>query len=274
MLHKILRASNKVWNAMYYDELVETQEYQISYLKDADRLYFNCAHALITSDDQTLNLIETYFMERGVNPAFYLDSENPKDLEQKLRDRRYVDISEEEENWYVRDCSASLLQKYEDQVATFQAQNPGLETCIFAPCESQDLFDTFLKIDGDVNEITPPVLEKLRHNLLEPKDSDVQFLCALACENGEPVSVGLMGITQGMAFLSEDATRPQFRQRGFHNWVCLKRSISALKLGASHIIVNCDGNSYSNRSYQRLGFTKLFSRQYFNQQNLDHKGSI
>jgi len=123
MLHKIFRASNKVWNAMYYDELLDTDDFQISYLKEADRLYFNAAHALASASSEILDTIEFYFKQRSMQPGVYLDPANPTALEETLLQRGYSLAEEEEENWYVLECNKASLEDFETKIKEFQIKN-------------------------------------------------------------------------------------------------------------------------------------------------------
>src|SRR5262245_43214471 len=75
-IHRLIRANNAVWAAMYYDELVDTDSYQLTYMADADAGYYNCAQAVSRSDPDVLDAIEAFYSARGLPPAVYLDPES------------------------------------------------------------------------------------------------------------------------------------------------------------------------------------------------------
>ena len=45
-IHELIRANNALWSVLYYDELIETPTYQLSFLAEADAGFYNCAQAV------------------------------------------------------------------------------------------------------------------------------------------------------------------------------------------------------------------------------------
>ncbi|MFH1832207.1 MAG: GNAT family N-acetyltransferase [bacterium] len=264
MLSDLFRASNKFWHALYYDELVDSKEYQISHLKNADRLYFNCAHALNTIDGAILDDIENYFKKQKINPAIYLDPESPQDLEKILIMRGYAEVKEEQENWYTFDCTQKqVLQELSEKIKIFQAQKPELECLLFYPMTNSRALKQFLKLDAEVNGINSQVLEKFKENLMNPRYHDLKFVCALALDNNIPATIGLIGLNQDMVFFAEGATSPDFRRQGIYTWLRQICMLFAAQQGCSKIAVNCDRDAYSNNTFKRLGFQRLCERKFF-----------
>jgi len=264
MLHKMLRISNKFLYALYYDELVEDETYQISYLKEADRPYFNCAHAVNSLDDCVFGSVENYFIKKQTNPAFYIDSECPKKLKDVLVNRGYHELEKELENWYMLDCrKPDVFRGIEEKVQVFQTQNSLSECILFSPMTQTNLLEKFLELDVQVNAINKIIFEKLKKNLMAPKLSGLQFFCALVSENNIPASIGLIAFMDGDAFLAEGATHPNFRRRGFYTWLSQVFLLFAARQGCKRIIVNCDYDAYSNNTYKRLGFESICQRQFF-----------
>jgi ribosomal protein S18 acetylase RimI-like enzyme len=249
---------------MYYDEIVEADTHQISYLKNADRSYFNCAHAVNVNDDNIVNEVEKYFEQRQVNSAFYIDPEAPKELEQNLFRRGYFEDSAERENWYRLDgCNKSVFQDLSVKIELFNTQNPLLECVLFYPGTKTYLLKNFLEIDAKVNSISDHAIKNLEENLIKPKNSEIQFVCALAIENNIPVSTVLIGFYGEFAFLAEGATHPDFRQRGIYTWLNRNSIYFIAKRGVKSIVVNCDCEAYSNNTYKRLGFDYICQRHLF-----------
>ncbi len=267
MLHKIFRASNKVWNAMYYDELLDTDDFQISYLKEADRLYFNAAHALASASSEILDTIEFYFKQRSMQPGVYLDPANPTALEETLLQRGYSLAEEEEENWYVLECNKASLEDFETKIKEFQIKNQSLECIVFVPTLPSILLDQFLELNGYVNSISTPALQKLKDNLLNSKDPKIQFICIIARENEKAISTGLIGLYNNMAFLAEGATHPKFRQRGIYSWLSRIATLYAIKQNCNLIAVNCYKTAFSNHTFRRLGFSLICTRVFYTKSN-------
>lgn len=261
MLHSIIRDSNRVWQAMYYDELIDKSEYQISYLEKADRPYFNCAQVL--QNKSYLDEIEDYFLTKKLPPAIYIDPEGPKDLEPFLRERGYQEVQEEQENWYSLDCGQINFHALRQEIQNYHASSPDIECVPFLPLTSSSLLDQFIKLNGWVNKISPQSLNKLKQNLLHPKDSHIQFICFLVCKEGQAISCGLVSCFQNKAFLSEGATHPKHQNKGIYSWHRKMAILLALQHKFSHLYVNCDRGAYSNHTYKRLGFQEICKRQFF-----------
>lgn len=262
MLHDLLRASNKFWHSLYYDELVDADAYQISYLEHADRPYFNCAHTVKSSDDTIINAIEHFFVQRDLAPAFYLDPQSPQDLDGKLFQRGYVELPTEQEHWYELDCSRIDVPSLTARVDEFCEQNPAMECVLFSPMTESFLLRQFLELDALVNDISAPVLEKVRRKL-HTHQNDVTYMCALALEQQEPATTGLVGLCGQYAFLAEGATHPNFRRRGIYTWLGQISLLWIALQGVTKVIVNCDPEAYSNNTYRRLGFDCFCSRRFF-----------
>jgi ribosomal protein S18 acetylase RimI-like enzyme len=261
MLQDIFRASNKVWYSMYLDELIEKPNYQISYLNTkSDRLYFNCAHTLTKNNIHDVEVIENYFRDKKLDPAIYLDPESPPELEPLLLSRGYIEIPEELEYWYKINLEDDAEKK------RVETQNPpNLDVASFYPSEDPSLLNSFLTINAIANNLDTLLIEKLKKNLLQPKNPLVNFICFIAFHHNQPASIGLMGLYEDDAFFSEGGTHPDFRRQGIYKSlreVCIQH---AKRLGARKIVVNCDREAFSNNAYQRLGFTRLCERRFLQQ---------
>lgn len=261
MLRSIFRDSNKVWDAMYYDDLLDTPNYQISYLADAERPYFNCAH--VVQDKNCLEAIENYFEKRNLSPAIYIDPEGPQDLERTIKEKGYSEILEEQENWYGLDCSYINISKIRQQIYNYQNSFPEIQCISFLPLTPSSLLDEFMELNGSVNQIPDHSLAKLKKNLLFPKESGVRFVCFLVCTENKAISTGLMGCYNGKAFLAEAATHPEYQNKGIHTWQRKITTLLAAQHRISHLYVNCDRDSYSNNTYRRLGFKEICQRRLF-----------
>jgi len=263
MLQKMFRASNRFWHAMYYDELLEFDSHQISYLNGANRLYFNSAHSLCTDDARILAGIEDFYRQRGLPPAVYVDPESPAGLEEALKRRGYVERDEERENWYLLSfADASTRAKYPPHGDDLP-RDPGTEFVVFHPMTDSPLLDDFLRVDAEVNGLDAAAVASLKTNLLRPKRSDVQLICALAIKDGKAASTVLVGFHEEHAFLAEGATLPAFARQGLSTRLTAVCTRLAARLGCAGVIVNCDRDAHSNAMVQRMGYTFLCPRRFF-----------
>lgn len=263
MIHQIIRASNQVWNSMYYDNLMDCKDYQVSITKKADRLYFNCAHVMSKDDETTFSKIETIFFENALVPAIYYDPASPKGLEEKLIQRGYKLVPDELEHWHALSLNKNSIAK----LKSIPAKNPKIVSTLqfelFKPQENEKLFAQFLAMDQLANEISDPLLHKLEENLLNPQDEQVKFICCIGLMDGVPASSGLIALLDNYAFFSEGATHPHFRRQGIYTDVRRTSVLCAYQAGCTHAFANCDKNAYSNNTYQNLGFQKIFSRDFY-----------
>lgn len=262
MLHELLRVSNKFWHSLYYDELIEADAYQISYLEHADRPYFNCAHVVNSSQDTVIDAVEHFFVQRDLAPAFYLDPQSPQDLADKLTQRGYVELPAEQEHWYELDSSSIDVPSLTARVNEFCKQNPSMECVLFSPRADSFLLHQFLELDALVNDISAPILEKVRSKLHKQQD-EVTFMCLLALADKVPVATGLVGLCGQYAFLAEGATHQSFRRRGIYTWLGQNSLLWIVRQNIAKVIVNCDPQAYSNNTYRRLGFDCFCSRRFF-----------
>lgn len=263
MLQDMFRASNRFWHAMYYDELLEFDTHQVSYLKNANRLYFNSAHSLCKQDARILSGIEEFYRERGLPPAVYVDPESPAGLEDALKSRGYVERDEERENWYLLSfADAPSRAKYPPHGDDLP-RDPGTEFLVFHAMTDSRLLDDFLRVDAEVNGLDAAAVASLKKNLLRPKRSDVQLICALAVREGKPASTVLMGLHGRHAFLAEGATLSEFARQGLSTRMTAVCTRLAAQLGRDGVIVNCDRDAHSNAMLLRMGYTFLCSRRFF-----------
>src|SRR5580692_5979623 len=69
----LIQGNNIIWYLMYYDEIIIKDHYHTTLLKNADLAFYNTAQAVSTINQKNLNDIEKYYIQRQIEPAFYLD---------------------------------------------------------------------------------------------------------------------------------------------------------------------------------------------------------
>jgi GNAT superfamily N-acetyltransferase len=86
-------------------------------------------------------------------------------------------------------------------------------------------------------------------------------LCYLAVsETGEPAGGGALAMRDGLATLFADSTIPAFRRRGLHRELISARLNEAIAQGCDAATASTLPGSQSQRNYERLGFTVVYTK--------------
>ncbi len=106
-----------------------------------------------------------------------------------------------------------------------------------------------------------------------PTDLDIECARALAGRPGtvhfigylneEPAGAGLMRVSDGVAFLAADATRPAHRRRGVQQALLAARVSAAREAGCDLAVIEAAPGGVSMRNQQRAGFMTMYTRVSF-----------
>jgi GNAT superfamily N-acetyltransferase len=256
-VHALLRANNRVWAALYYDELVETPAFQLTAMAGADAGYYNCAQAVTNADPATLDAVEAFYQARGLPPAFYLDPDSAPGLEEHLVSRGYQETCAEEERCLVHDAArlpppGSLLRLPPDRVRLAHLGGP-----------EDPLFGAFLHVDGAANDLPARIVDRLAANLRSPAPPGVELRCLLALVDGEPAASCLVGLHEEYALFAECGTLPEHRRRGLFSALVLSGLALARGRGAGTALLTAAASAHSVPAAQGVGFRLLCTRRYF-----------
>lgn len=260
-IQALIRGNNAVWYLMYYDELVDTPSWQLTFLREADAGFYNCAHAVTRLNDADQECIEAFFMDRGVAPAFYVDPESSAWLPERLQQHGYVEVDEEAEHWWVVELTQDRSERWRQ--SCYHKLAPGeVAIELVAPDDSAS-FEAFLRVDQRANQLPDNIMAKLRRNILTHTWPGARNHYFLGRVRGEPVCSGSVGFWSGMAFLAEGGTLPDHRGAGLHTEMIRQRALFAHQHGARWLAFTCTRTALSNRTGSRLEFELAFVRHYF-----------
>ncbi len=82
----------------------------------------------------------------------------------------------------------------------------------------------------------------------------------LARADGQPAAYGILFLADGIAYLADAATDPEFRGRGLHAALLGRRLRDAARAGAAFITAGAEFLSTSHRNMDRAGLRLLFLR--------------
>lgn len=252
-IRDVVRRSNHFWQAIFYDELIEQESCQISFLKNSERLYYNAAHVLTRSSPEMLQSIEGEFLRRNITPAVYWDPEAPQDMTGLLKMNGYACVHAETEKWY----GYSLAQTQEKCVLPKETA----DIAFFKPAADARL-DQFMHVNTSVNALSKTLASRLRERLLM-SHRDVEIYLFLACVDGKPAATTMLGIVEGLGFTAEVATLPEFRRRGLFLALAEAAICKARESRCTAMYVNCDAEAFSNQGYLRCGYRDIFTRYYY-----------
>lgn len=245
--HELIRANNQLWRLLYYDELIETAEYQLSYLEEADAPFYNCAHAVTGWDGRIAAAIHGFFGARGVAAALYLDPQTPPEVPAQLIREGYRREEAERESWWGMDLTGLAIPE-EDRSRPFDVENAAA-------------LGAFIALDAEVNQLPPAVAAKLQTNLRTRRAPQIQVGHFLELRNGVPVCCGSVGVVGPFAALAEGATATDHRRQGLYRRLTMARLGWARERGARYAFLTAAAQAASNAAAQAMGFSLTFSRE-------------
>lgn len=256
-LHTDIYSNNLIWSLMYYDQMIPNTEYHLTVLSEANRYFYNAAHALQTASTDIIDEIENFYMEKDLIPSFYLDPKTPSGVLEELIKRDYQEAPEESEHWYRFD-----LRKQIPNSERFLKLNPSqIEIKEVVPEDIQ--FLDFVGINRLMNGLTPELASKYLHNCRTRKIPEIKNHYFLAFVDGKPASTGSVGIVGETAFFAEGATLPEYQRRGIYSYILADRLQFSLQQRCRNACVICEQGAYSSRGAVKVGFDPYFSRKLF-----------
>ncbi|MFI6979059.1 GNAT family N-acetyltransferase [Embleya sp. NPDC050154] len=265
--HAAIRANNLVWWCLYYDELLDDEAYQLTHLADADAFY-NCAQAVSDSGDHTFAAVEDFYRRRGMVPALYTDPNQPEDLPSRARAHGYSPVPTEDELWFGYDLTDdTAFERPDHEVLRVE---PDRVRILEIDPHGRDL-DTFLRINGDNNDLSASVRSRLANNLTRRRLRGVELTLLLVTLDGEPVATGAMGLCRDMAFICESATEPHARRKGIYSALLRRRLETARESGARHAYLTTALDAQSGPAALKLGFEQVWRREYLRQTRTDNR---
>ncbi|WP_437953458.1 GNAT family N-acetyltransferase [Sorangium sp. So ce296] len=260
-IHRLVRANNAVWAAMYYDELVDTDDYQLTYMADADAGYYNCAQAVSRSGPDVLAAVEAFYAARGLPPAVYLDPESAPGLRAQLAAAGYAEIPGEAENCHLLDLRGPAPDGSPPEAALRLPVERVRAVRLAGP--DDPLFPAFVDVDGTSNELPDAVRRKLAQNLRDRCLPGVEVHCFLALVDGVPASSRVVGFCDGCALYAEGGTLPAYRRLGLYAFLMLHGLAFARARGARFAFQTAAASAHSNPAVLKLGFQRVCTRSYW-----------
>lgn len=265
-IHALIRGNNRIWALMYYDALVETDHYQLSFMGEADADYYNCAQAVTELNESQLSVIELFYRTRHLDPAFYLDPLNESWLFPLLESHGYVEQIEEVEHWWTLDLTPETVLRLQGSTPLKIEENRVRIVAISPQNEKE--FEAFIRVDCLSNELSPQVTQKLTANLREKShpqlENHLQNHLFLGTVDGEPAFTGSLGIAtvEGIryGFLAEGGTLSPYRNQGLHRQMIRERALFAATQQVSTICFTCTEEALSNQTAEKMGMTLAFKR--------------
>lgn len=262
-IHEAIRANNLVYELMYYNELINEPNYQLTWMEEADLAYYNCAQAIDRFSPQLVKEVEDFYNKKGLQPAFYIDPDSPKELLNHLKENGYREIQNEEESWQYLD-----LTTIQDDIDPKQYLKIDPKTVTVVEVKPEgDYFDEFIRIDSECNELTPEISANLKRNLTEKQAEEVKNTLFLCLVDRVPVATASVGINNEIAIFAEGATLPDYRRKGLYTYLLAKSVEHSISNGAKKAYLIAEIDAYSNATSQKVGFKHAFNRQYWQKFN-------
>ncbi len=237
----IIFAYNRIWHQLYADELIETPDYQVTITRSQPDSYYNALHGLYAVSSQQQGAAEAIFARHHVKPGIYLeDGITPPD--------DYRITAGDSETWWLFDLKKLPAETDLAEGYTIHEVDP-------------DALEGFLAIDAVANELPPVLVGGLKQNILTRREYTNILL--LGSFNGVPVACGSVGLVGEIACLAEGGVLPEFRGRGFHKALTLKRLQVAASAGARWAVMVSAAGSRSNTTAQSIGFERLMTRHLY-----------
>lgn len=254
-IRKTILGNNLLWRCTFTDELVVTPEYDLTYTFGVDARFMSSCQRINISEDnlgKEISQIEHFYKSRNKPPSFYLEpSTNPSTLETVLVERGYYELKAEEEVWWNLD----LNNRFPD----YNSVN-GL---IVAECRNRSQFEDHLKAAVEGYKDFKFWASLLSKSYRKPLDG-VDVYHYVAYLDNIPVSCSTLGIYFDTAYLINTCVIPNYRRRGIHTAMMLKRIDEAKKLGAKIAFYQTDyDNEASIATGKKVGFQEAFRRRIF-----------
>jgi hypothetical protein len=257
----MIRANNVLWSLLYYDELIEAPAFQLTYMKDADAGFYNCAQAIEQFDRGVLDEIERYYRAKGLAPAIYVDPHGPPDLAARLLEAGYVVVPEEQESCHVLELTSAATAWPDPRSKLRLAAERVTLVHLGGPHDPR--LDAFIDVDATASALPAAVRDKLAHNLRTRRRDGVEIHCFVALVDGEVVSTRLVGLAGEFALYAEGGTLEAYRRLGLYSYLMLEGLRFARAAGKRYAFQTAGRDSHSNPAVLALGFTRACVRPYY-----------
>lgn len=256
---KAIRGNNNVWYLLYYDELLQKQDYQLSYMENADLGFYNCAHAVRFDKPDDIDDIESFFLQRKMPAAIYIDPLTPDAILQHIY-TNYKLVPDEEENWVVYNMDTKTQSL--DYTNYLKVDPKDFNIKLIDVRNDIDL-GKFIEIDAKENNLPKIITDKLKNHILTRTNSQIEMCYFIGYFNDIAVSTGCVGILDGYAYLAEAATLKDYQRKGFYSALLLARLNHCKNKGVKKAFFTATAGANSNLAALKLGFELGFKRQYY-----------
>lgn len=252
---RAIRATNKIWDLTYYDQLLDTDNYQLCVTPQLTDEYLNSIQAVQV--DLTLQKIEHIFKINNMTPAIFTDPQTSAVLKDELIANGYQIIEEETELWRIFD----LKKQLPDAASVLRIPESEIEFITFDPKTDSKNLEIFLKIDQTSNQIDDETIQQVRRNLLQKSREDAEVIPIIALVNGSPAACLCLGISDGIGNISEAGTLENSRGQGIFPWLRIQCLRIAKEHGCDFVMSNTlASNTSSHRASDKAGFSRGFYR--------------
>ena len=262
MYRKLIRDNNIFWSALYYDELHNYDNFQISYFLAGDFNYYNCAHVINSLSADDFEIIEDYFKSKNKSSCIYTHDDKDIKLISILKERGYKEKEDENENFWA----LKLNDKY---ISELKKQNflkdPSLKLQVTTVKNDSEL-KSFIELNAITNSLTQDIKTNLYNNLSNKNKNKnknnikpINYL-GKDINNDSYICCGNLGIVNETGCMAEDGVLEKYRRKGIHKHLYQQRIISSYLNNAKYVVVTCDKDAISNLTPKSLGFELACTR--------------
>lgn len=212
------------------------------------------AQRLAIPDDhlsQELDLIEDFYRQRHKPATIQLDPATlPHDLEQELVRRGYKEFKKEEEVWWDLDLTQAI-------------QLPPTKGLEIVECRKREHFEDHLEAAMKGYKDFKFWASLLSKSYRRPGDG-INVVHYVGYMDNQPVSCASLGTYFDIALFINVAVVPEYRKKGIHTSLMLRRIKDGLELGAKLAYYQTDfDNLASIATGKKVGFKEAFRRRVY-----------
>lgn len=247
-IKEMIFQGNQAWSLMYYDEFIVNEGHHLTYIEDADRPYYNCAHVYDRISDNELLSLETFFAERQSPSRVYTHAFTDESFISLLQNRGYRYLPEEDEVWYEYALAELPIVPEFKTALAIESIDP-----------RSSKLDEFMHLNQTQNEMSAELVSKCLAKIRNhPAAADNEYYNAYMDNN--LATIGTLACFGERAFLAEGATHSLYQKRGFYSQLVAHRLHLSKARGCKYAYVRCDKEAFSNNACVKLGFKKVLIR--------------
>lgn len=252
LIRKAIHGNNLLWRCTFTDEMVSTPFYDLTYTFGVDAKFMSSAQRLSIPTNKLnseLDLIEKFYFQRNKPVSIQIDpATSPSNLETILKERGYKEFQKEEEVWWYYD-----LIHESPKLDIIR----GLE---IIECKKREHFEDHLKAAMKGYEDFKFWASLLSKSFRKPIDG-INVVHYVGYMDNQPVACASLGTYFEIAFFINVAVIPEYRKRGIHTSMMLRRIKDSLELGAQVAYYQTDfDNLASIATGKKVGFKEAFRR--------------